>query len=216
MVEIKSKSNSYANGNTKNKSWKWYASDVKRMGLLISTKDRVMRDIVLQNFEFKKSLDYIPRKEIIKFTKSNVDYSLDFSGKALTPTETLALGKGVCLEYANVVCTLYHVWKMIDVEKYPNAWRNLGEEKVHDSFYVIVAKAKVKNKGKDQYHAFVGVVNDESINFYEPQDEDLGHHDIAEEYTPLFGYNHIRFVRFDEWKECKECLSKIGINSHWK
>eukprot|EP01084_Bolivina_argentea_P109776 196156_1 len=158
------------------KEYSWYAKDRKRLSLLITPKDRVivatyesLKDATLSEIDNSISMGYDSkwRKEyyvtykILNYVSKTIKYKSRYSGKALTPTETLALREGVCLEFANLAVSMLQCAGV-------KSWVNIG--------YHI--------KNHNEWHAWIGCEFQRSFDSikkqtrdYEPQASVVLHQD---------------------------------------
>merc|ERR1712113_706680 len=94
------------------KRWPWYVGSASRVRSLITVgpkDEKVMRSNAKDGGLRLENSDKQLHKRVLKFISERVTYSIDFSGDALTPVQTLVAKRGVCLEYANLACALINI-----------------------------------------------------------------------------------------------------------
>eukprot|EP01084_Bolivina_argentea_P206270 352208_1 len=193
----------YGNGQNKGKPWKWYYQDEQRLGLLVTPDERVLCDIVEDEFKSNGLNWNESATEVINYVSSKIRYVSKYSGKALTPLESLARGKGVCLEYANIALTLLWILDKRNKNKFAN----------YNFVFVGI------NRTTGTYHAWIGHYNEanKKFHFREPQNANKTHNQIYNKYAPLYAYNSGEYWAFSPSKDVVDILSKSDpLVSDWE
>lgn len=188
FVDLKiERSNEVSYGNMA-RDWQWYSEDPRRLQSLVqpSAREKEILELrCLQLCKHKSGLPLFVRSNIMDFVQNSIEYCEVSAMKAYTPVETLAASAGVCLEFANLTCSLI----------------NLVEP---GRCFVVVGRETPSSQNLHAWIEYDGVP-------WEPQDgrplliamppNPNDYHMIVKSdifYQPCFKYNEVEFVDLDE------------------
>eukprot|EP01084_Bolivina_argentea_P278487 475782_1 len=210
------------------KTWEWYATDMKRLCKLITPTERVIEKLVKKQFSAElakkydvESMGMLSQEEmddcfqrVLKWTSTKLKYDLEWSGKALTPVETLASGSGVCLEFSNLAITLMYSCLFVYDETF-KPYR--PTHALNPNWYCVYGRTKEKTNGEYLYHAWVGKMTDSNSKFlfFEPQNHKKTHQNIINEYMGILAYNGHVTHSIASNNEVKKCLAALSHPNSW-